>query len=197
MVKKMIERKHTSIFISLLLVSIAVLFSGCVSENIDTQQSWVDDYIAVHSPGNEDNNFWITYPKKLSKSGESVHHPQWVLDQLENNPIIIVAGSDNCVPCITQKRDINTVLETYEDQILFFNLPTDGSDERVWDVYNAYWSQETSWFIPLTAIITKSRDTDDEVAIYWHSSTGSKGEQWISDFVKDAIYYHHIYKESS
>ncbi|MFO7676916.1 MAG: thioredoxin family protein [Thermoplasmatota archaeon] len=191
------KRKHTSLLISLILVSITIFLSGCVSENGDTRQSWLDTYTPVHSQGTGENNFWITYPEKLSKSGVEVNHPQWVLDELENNPILIVAGSDDCAPCIMQKRNINTVLETYEEQIQYFNIPTDGSDPRAWDAYNAYWSQDTSWYIPLTAIITKGRDTDNEVAIYWHSSTGSTGEQWISDFVKDAIYYHHVYKENS
>ena len=81
------------------------------------------------------------------------------------------------------------VLEEYGDQVTYFDLLTDGSDVRAWDVYNSYYPWAGVWYIPLTVILTNVED-NGSTKVGWHSTVGATGEEWITEYVKDAISYY-------
>jgi len=143
-----------------------------------------------HGVGSGADDFWINYPSDHPQSGQSVSHPQWILGALENKPVVILAHSEGCYPCIQQQGAMQTVLEEYGDQVTYFDLLTDGSDVRAWDVYNGYYPLAGSWYIPLTVILTNVEDNEGSTHVGWHSTVGATGAEWITGYVEDAINYY-------
>ena len=143
-----------------------------------------------HGVGSGADDFWINYPSDHPQSDQSVSHPQWVLGALENKPVVILAHSEGCYPCIQQQGAMQTVLEEYGDQVTYFDILTDGSDVRAWDVYNGYYPLAGSWYIPLTVILTNVEDNEGSTHVGWHSTVGATGAEWITGYVEDAINYY-------
>jgi len=52
----------------------------------------------LRSLGNGVDTFWTSYPMGHPQSGSVVAHPQWVLDALQNGPVMILDHSTNCQP---------------------------------------------------------------------------------------------------
>jgi len=143
-----------------------------------------------HGVGSGADDFWINYPSDHPRSGQLVSHPQWILDALENKPVVIVAHSEGCSPCIMQQSAMETVREEYGDQATYFDLLTDGSDARALDVFNSYYPRAGSWYIPLTVILTNVEDNEGSTHVGWHSTVGATGAEWITGYVEDAINYY-------
>jgi thiol-disulfide isomerase/thioredoxin len=140
--------------------------------------------------GSGADDFWINYPSDHPQSGQSISHPQWILSALENKPVVIVAHSEGCSPCIMQQSAMETVREEYGDQATYFDILTDGSDARALDVFNSYYPLSGAWYIPLTVILTNVEDNDSSTHVGWHSTVGATGEEWLTAYVKDAINYY-------
>lgn len=173
--------------IKILALFLIVLFtlSGCVKNNSSSDSS----NNTTHSIGDGKEDFWINYPSWHPKSGQSIEHPQWIIDALKEKPLIILAHSMNCYPCIIQQQNIQNVLEEFGDDIEYIDIITDGSDERAWDIYNTYYPQGGQWYIPLTVIISKTEYKGEE-KIVWHSVVGMKDENWLRGYIEDAISYY-------
>lgn len=167
------------------MVFLTSLLGGCLEDN----GSGSSDYTITHSIGTGSDEFWTVYPAGHPKSGQSVSHPPWVKNKLEDGPVIILAHSTNCQPCIVQQADLEAVLPDYQNQIEYVDIVTDGSDDRAWDVYNVYYPQGGQWYIPLTVIISRTY-VQGEQEIIWHSRVSTTGEAWLRTYIKDAIAYY-------
>jgi len=175
---------------ALMMLSIIAIFamslsSGCISSKSSSGGS------AMHTIGNGKDDFWIDYPEQHPKSGQNVEHPQWVSDALEEKPLIILAHSTNCYPCILQQSAIKDLMSNYTGKITYIDILTDGSDNRAMDVYNVYYPQAGQWYIPLTAIISKAEYNGKERVI-WHAAVGETGKDWLKEYMDDAIYYYGV-----
>jgi len=142
-----------------------------------------------HGVGSGADDFWINYPPDHPQSGQSISHPQWVLSALGDKPVVIVAHSEGCAPCIAQQSALESVREEYGDQATYFDILTDGSDERALDVFNNYYPQAGEWYIPLTVILTYV-ENNGSAQVGWHSTVGATGEEWLTEYVRDAINYY-------
>ena len=151
--------------------------------------NWLETYEPAHTVGSLKDDWWTTYPDIHPESGAPVTHLDWVMDKLEDGPVIILDHSVGCAPCVQQTGDINAVLSAFPGQISYYDLLADGSDKRAYDVFDVYDANGDPPYIPLTVIITRVKD-GDSTKIVWHSTEGATGMDWIEGYVKDAIYYH-------
>ncbi len=168
--------------------------TNTVSDNNDDQQdrgdNWLNTYQPQYDLGSGEENWWIDNPEIHPEPGSSVDHPQYVLDSLKNKPVVIFAHSEDCAPCIQQQEDIEPVLDEYGAEVVYYDLMADGSDPKAMEAYDAYDSNGDPAYIPLTSMVTLVEDNNGDVQVTWHSTEGATGEQWIRDYMKDAIYYH-------
>ncbi len=161
---------------------------GPIDGNDGTDGYDPGDYDPHYSSGSGDDDWWINYPSQNPNAGSSVSHPQWVLDSLKNKPVVIFAHSDDCAPCLVQEQDMDKVLKDLGSNVVYYDLLSDGSDPRAYEVFNIYDANGGQSYIPLTAIVTLIEDGNVKVA--WHSSEGATGEEWLRTYIQDAIYYH-------
>lgn len=146
---------------------------------------------AEYSVGSGSDDWWTVYSNQHPGAGSEVDHPSWVLDLLEDGPILILDHSTNCEACIKQEEAANAVLEEVgEDSIAFENLIADPENERANALFEIYDPNAGTWYIPLTVIITLVEDEDGNVVVGWHSGEGDTGEDWLLSYVEDAIEYH-------
>ncbi|RLF60101.1 MAG: hypothetical protein DRN37_03225 [Thermoplasmata archaeon] len=153
------------------------------------EDGWLDDCIPVHDTGSGEDDWWIVYPDDHPDWGTDPDHPDWVLERLGRGPILILDHSDNCIPCLRQQEDVDSIMEYFGDDILLIDLLS-GQDERASEVFGVYDPGGPPNYIPLSVIITLVKDVNGEVKIGWHSVEGATGEEWLTEHVKDAIYYH-------
>lgn len=171
--------------LAVFLVVILTL-SGCIT---NTSPSDPDTSTAAHSIGDGTADFWTSYPSWHPKSGQNIEHPQWVIDVLKEKPLIILAHSTNCLPCIRQQSDLEDVMKTHGEDITYIDMLTDGSDARAWDVYDVYYPQSGQWYIPLTVILSQTYHGGTS-QIIWHSAVGATGKEWLEAYIEDAITYY-------
>ncbi len=167
------------------IVFMTSLLGGCLEDN----GSGSSDYTITHSIGSGSDEFWTVYPAEHPKSGQNVSHPQWVRNKLEDGPLLILAHSTDCQPCIVQQSDLEAVLPDYQNQIEYVDLLTDGSDPRAMDVYNVYYPRGGQWYIPLTVLISQTT-VQGETRTIWHSKVSTTGKDWLRTYIEDAIAYY-------
>jgi hypothetical protein len=143
------------------------------------------------SVGSGPDDWWTVYPDYHPDAGSEVDHPEWVLEYLEDKPILILDHSTNCEACINQEDAADAVLmEVGEDSIAFENLISEPDNERAVRLFDVYDPNGGKQYIPLTVIITLVEDEDEDVVVGWHSAEGETGEDWLSSYVEDAIEYY-------
>jgi thiol-disulfide isomerase/thioredoxin len=150
---------------------------------------------AEYSVGSGPDDWWISYPDQSPASGSDVIHPDWVLDALEDKPVLIYAHL-GCSYCKPQTDAINEIVNEYGDDIVFYDIPGDGSDERIGEIFAAYDPNGGTSTVPLTAIVTLVSGEDGEAEVAWHSTEEVTGKEWIGEYVEDAIDYHEENVES-
>ena len=135
--------------------------------------------VSAFSVGSGPDDWWTS----------DVSHPDWVLDALEEKPVLVYAhlGCDYCKP---QTDAVNEIVEEYGDEIEFFDLPADGSDERSEEALASYDPNGGASLVPLTVIVTLAAGEDGEVEVAWHSTEEVTGKEWIQEYVEDAIDSH-------
>jgi len=139
------------------------------------------------------DDWWIKYPSQHPSSGSIVDHPDCAFNPLSSKPVVIFAHSEGCAPCEKQGEDMEKVLnEIGKDNVKFYDLitPNPDPDPCINKVFDAYDPNAEQSFIPLTVIVTLIKDNSGDVQIAWHSSEGATGEDWLREYIKDAIYYH-------
>ncbi|MFO7990933.1 MAG: thioredoxin family protein [Thermoplasmata archaeon] len=163
-------------------------------DNQDTSGDWLESYEPRYDVGSGQDDWWINYPEINPEAGSSVEHLQWVLNDLKNKPVVIFAHSEGCAPCVQQQEDIEPVLDEYGSEVVYYNLMADGSDPKANEAYESYDPNGPPPYIPLTVMVTLE-EHDGQVQVVWHSNEGATGQDWIRDYMKDAIYYHQLNSE--
>ncbi len=150
---------------------------------------------SVQSIGSGADDWWIDYPDQHPATGSEVDHPKWVLNALKKGPVLILDHSTNCIPCIDQEDDAESVLEDLgDDNMSYFNIISDGSDRRADELLDVYDPDGGIPYIPLTIVVTLVQNSDGGVVVGWHSVVGATGKEWIRSYADDAISY---YQENS
>lgn len=191
--------KNKTIGIILTIIISVLLVAGC-SQQVDTNENsnnennkslaWIYDYTPVHSLGTGDNDFWVDHP-----IDGSVSHPQWVIDSLENNCVVFVVHKHTCASCDPQAQRVIALSKEYEESLYFYDLDLDLGGDIMEKGYDSliYDPDGPPSYIALTGIITLIED-DAETDIVWHAWEGDMTESEIEDWIRDAIYYHDLYK---
>jgi hypothetical protein len=144
------------------------------------------------SIGSGPDDWWTVYPDQHPNAGSEVDHPQWILDELEEKPVLILDHSTGkCKACIDQESYVDAVLEDYGDDVTYENLISGGSDTRADELFDIYDPNGGKPYIPLTVILTLVEDSDGNVVVGWHSMEDpAGGEEMVRSYVEDAIDYH-------
>jgi hypothetical protein len=192
--------KNKVILVTIILVITVLIFSGCVdnnknSNNTDNTGTWLDDYSPVHSIGTGSNDFWIEFPAGSENSGQIINHLSWIMDSIESNCVVFVVHKTGCVGCAAQAERVINLAGTYENLVEFYDLdiPLGGDIEQMaYDSY-LYDPDGPPGYIALTGVYTFVKQ-DGETKVGWHSWEGNVADSDMEDWIKDAIYYHHINK---
>ncbi|MDD4652910.1 MAG: thioredoxin family protein [Methanothrix sp.] len=149
-------------------------------------------YAPSHNVGSGDDDWWITYPDQNENSGKEVPHPDWMLDALKEEPVLILIHSSTCVPCRTQTPRIKAAVEKYGDDLDYHDVLGEGSSLQeavdILDVYDPYGIGKP--VVPTTIFVTLAKGPDGKVGVAWHSEVDAMSEERIDSFVNDAIYYY-------
>ena len=146
----------------------------------------------THRVGTGPEDFTINYGTEYggSKAGAPVNHSSWVLSAVASAPVVILAHSESCAPCVVMAGTMNSIVQNYGSYINYIDLLTDSEDpaiqSRVQDVYNVYYDPQYPYSIPLTVIITKTK-VNNEVMIVWQSFVGSRDYSTVENWVRAAI----------
>lgn len=144
-----------------------------------------------HYLGSDDSDWWTTYPDNNINAGSAVNHPDWVLEALKDKPILILIHQNNCVPCKTHVPRINEAVQTYKDDIQYYDILAEGSGYlkalEILDVYNPTGKKK---YVPTTIFLTLIENEDGEVEVGWHSEIDVMSNDDINSYVEDSIYYH-------
>jgi thiol-disulfide isomerase/thioredoxin len=144
---------------------------------------------AEYSVGFGSDDWWTSYPDQSPASGSDVNHPDWVLDALEDKPVLVYAHL-GCSYCKPQTDAVNEIMDEYGDDIEFYDISADGSDERSQEALAAYDPNGGTSLVPLTVILTLVPGEDGGAEVAWHSTEEVTGKGWIAEYVEDAIDYH-------
>jgi hypothetical protein len=158
-----------------------------------TAGSLADDlqgYKPVYSLGSGKDDWWIKYPDQSPNASAPVNHLPWVIDALKQNPVIIFVYRTDCKACEVQENDLSKLLATYGDDVKYYDMVADVPNEKILSVINVYYPNSGVPTVPTTAIFTLVKDTDGKVAVGWHSTGDAIGEDELTSYVKDAIYYY-------
>jgi hypothetical protein len=194
-----IEMSRTPYMIKLvlgatLIAAVLLLIYPVVSASDDLQ-----GYKPTYSLGPGKDDWWIVYPdqsqdvEQRSRVGLSVNHLPWVISALQNKPLIILVHSENCKACKVQMKDLDKVLGIYGNNITYYNITAkaDGSgDQRAFEVLDTYCLNAAKPTVPTTVVLTRLTDANGNVGIGWHTMNDAMGEQIITAYIKDAIYYY-------
>lgn len=142
----------------------------------------------AHSVGSGEDDWWISYSDHHGSPGTQVSHPQWLLDALEEGPVLIYAHKE-CSYCAPQEEAIDELLQEYGGQIEFIDVDAEKGDPKSADVA-IYDPNGVPHYVPLTILATLVEDQDGNVKVGWHSSEEVTGKEWIQSYIEDAVYYH-------
>ncbi|OPY56581.1 MAG: hypothetical protein A4E49_00201 [Methanosaeta sp. PtaU1.Bin112] len=156
------------------MISVLILSSG------------LNAFGAEYSIGSGDDDWWTTYPDQSSGAGGKVNHPSWVLDALDSKPVLIYVHK-NCGYCAPQTEAVKKITDEFGSQIEFFEIGADGSDARSEEALQAYDPNGGVMYVPLTVIVTMAPDSEGKVGPVWHSTEMVTGEEWIKNYVEDAL----------
>lgn len=147
---------------------------------------------AERSVGSGPDDWWTVYPDQHPEAGSEVEHPKWVLDSLDEKPVLILDHSTGkCKACIEQEGYVDAVLEEYGDGVTYENLIYGVGDDKADGLFEIYDPNGGKNYIPLTVILTLVEDSDGNVVIGWHSMEDPDGgEEMVKSYIEDAIDYH-------
>lgn len=143
---------------------------------------------AEYSVGSGDDDWWTAYPDQSTGAGGEVNHPSWVLDALKSKPVLIYVHKE-CDYCVPQTEAIQNITEEFDGKITIFEIGAEGGDARSEEAMQAYDPNGGTMYVPLTAVLTLASDGEEVVPV-WHSTDEVTGEDWIKNYVEDAISQH-------
>ncbi len=139
--------------------------------------------------GTGSDDWWTAYPAQSSAAKSEVEHPQWVLDALENKPVVIYVHK-GCGYCRPQTEAMAEVVSKYGNQFTYYDISAGGSDSKAEEAVRAYDPNGGVSYVPLTAIVTLAPDSKGKTQVIWHSTEEVTGKAWIEEYVQDALIYH-------
>jgi len=142
-----------------------------------------------NSVGSGDDNWWTVYPDQSSGAGSEVNHPSWVLDALESKPVLIYVHKE-CDYCAPQQEAVENVSDEFKGDITYYEIDADSGDSRAEEALLAYDPNGGVSYVPMTIIVTLAQNSDGEVEPVWHSSEDITGDDWIKNYIEDAISYY-------
>ena len=159
---------------------------------VDQNYDWLKSYSPIYEIGSGDGDWWINYPAQHPESSASIEHPQWVLDEISERPVIMLVHSQ-CEGCAQQTREVPEIVEQYADRIKFFDIDIYDNSENYdisTEIFDTYDPNEEAATIPITVLVSTIKDEDGNDVIIWHSAEGNTGKNWIESYVRDSIYYY-------
>ena len=143
---------------------------------------------AEYSVGSGNDNWWTAYPDQSTGAGGEVNHPSWVLDALKGKPVLIYVHKE-CDYCVPQTEAAQKIADQFKGKITFFEISADEGDARADEAMQAYDPNGGTMYVPLTVVLTLASDGEEIVPV-WHSTDEVTGEDWIRNYVEDAISQH-------
>lgn len=138
--------------------------------------------------GTGTDDFWELYPPSHSQQATEVSHPSWVLEALEQGPVMIFIHSEGCSPCVTQTDICESVSTAYSGQISYFDLLSGTNEPEASDGFAAYDPDGGVHYVPLVIVVTEALDpADGTTIVVWHSWEGVVYEPTLSSWISDAI----------
>lgn len=157
-------------------------------------EDW-DSYVPDHIVGSGSADWWTAYPDQHENASGVVKHPGWVLDDLQNKPIMILVHSSNCVPCLAQMPRIQSAVDRFGEDLTYYDVLAEGSGyEKAIEILDVYDPDGGGMYVPTTIFITLATGPDGSVDVAWHSVADAMNQEEIDSYVKDGIYY---YKKNS
>jgi hypothetical protein len=144
---------------------------------------------ATNSVGSGNDDWWTKYPEQSTGAGKEVSHPSWVLDALEKKPVLIYVHKE-CDYCVPQTEAVANVSDEFKDDITYYEINADGGDSRAEEALQAYDPNGDVSYVPMTIIVTLAPDSEGKVEPVWHSTEEVTGDDWIKNYVEDAISYY-------
>jgi len=141
---------------------------------------------AEYSVGSGNNDWWTTYPDQSTGAGSEVNHPTWILDALASKPVLIYVHK-SCTYCTPQTEAVQNITDEFDGKITFFEISAEGNDSRSEEALQAYDPNGGKTYVPLTVVLTLAQDSENEVLPVWHSTDEVTGDDWIRNYVEDAI----------
>jgi len=174
-------------FLTILITSLLAISLFCAFALAEEE----DDNGPEHSLGSGDSDWWPTYPDKNIDSGSAVNHPDWVIEALEDRPLLILIHQNNCLPCVTHVPRINDAIKIHNDDIRFYSILAEGDGIlKAMEVLDIYSPTGKKQYVPTTIFLTLIENEDGEVEVGWHSEIDIMSTDDINSYADDSIYYH-------
>jgi hypothetical protein len=141
---------------------------------------------ASNSVGSGNDDWWTKYPEQSTGAGMDVTHPSWVLDALEKKPVLIYVHKE-CSYCAPQTAAVTNVSDEFKGDITYYEIKADGGDSRAEEALQAYDPNGGVSYVPMTIIVTLAPNSEGKVEPVWHSTEDVTGDNWIKNYVEDAI----------
>jgi len=141
---------------------------------------------AEYPVGSGNDDWWTAYPDQSTGAGGEVNHPSWVLDALKGKPVLIYVHKE-CDYCVPQTEAVQKIADQFKGKITFFEISAEGNDSRSEEALQAYDPNGGKTYVPLTVVLTLAQDSENEVLPVWHSTDEVTGDDWIRNYVEDAI----------
>ncbi len=156
------------------LIAIMLLASGFVAT------------AAEYSVGSRNDDWWTAYPDQSTGAGKEVNHPSWVLDALESKPVLVYVHK-SCDYCVPQTEAVTKIADEFDGKISVYEISAEDGDIRAEEGLQAYDPNGETIYVPMTVIVTLAPNSEGEVVPVWHSTDEVTGEDWIRNYVEDAI----------
>jgi len=143
-----------------------------------------------YSQGSGSDDWWINYPNQSTEVGAAVEHPAWVLEALQEKPVLILDHSSDCVSCKVQIANLEKALNLLGDEVVYFDMLADGGDQKAFEVFESYSPTGEAYYVPTTVFVTLIKGPDGQVSVAWHSEEDAMGEEEIMAYMRDSIYYY-------
>jgi thiol-disulfide isomerase/thioredoxin len=141
---------------------------------------------AQYSVGSGNDDWWTKYPDQSAGKGNEVNHPDWVLDALKSKPVLIYVHK-SCDYCKPQTEAIEKIAAEFDGRITFYEISAEGGDSRAEEALQAYDPNGGVMYVPLTVVVTLAPNSEGSVEPVWHSTEDVTGEDWIKNYVEDAL----------
>lgn len=150
-----------------------------------------DSYTPAFEVGSKEMDWWTVYPNQHENATLPVEHPDWILDELREKPVLILVHSSNCVPCLVQIPRIKSAVDRFGESISYNDVLAEGAGfKEAVDILNVYDPHGGKQYVPTNIFITLAQGPEGKVEVAWHSQTDVMSQEDIDSYLEDAIYYH-------